>query len=55
MIEQLDLPASLAGIGITADDLPPIAAQTMTERGLAVNPRPVSHADEVLSILRQAA
>ncbi|MGH8810475.1 MAG: iron-containing alcohol dehydrogenase family protein [Advenella sp.] len=55
VIEQLDLSASLAGVGITAVDLPPIAAQTMTERGLAVNPRPVTHADEVLSILRQAA
>ncbi|MGX9935544.1 iron-containing alcohol dehydrogenase family protein [Advenella kashmirensis] len=55
VIEQLDLSASLACIGITAVDLPPIAAQTMTERGLAVNPRPVTQADEVLSILRQAA
>jgi len=26
----------------------------MTERGLAVNPRPVSHPDEVLSILERA-
>lgn len=55
VIEQLELPASLSGMGITAEDLPQIAAQTMTERGLAVNPRLVMHADEVLSILRQAA
>jgi alcohol dehydrogenase len=55
VIERLGLPASLASIGITDVDLPLIAAQTMTERGLAVNPRPVTHADEVLSILRQAA
>jgi len=55
VIEQLALSASLASIGITDVDLPLIATQTMTERGLAVNPRPVTHADEVLSILRQAA
>ncbi|HLU03945.1 MAG TPA: iron-containing alcohol dehydrogenase [Advenella sp.] len=55
VIEKLGLPASLTSLGIAAGDLPPIALQTMTERGLAVNPRPVTHADEVLSILRQAA
>ncbi|MGO3125019.1 MAG: iron-containing alcohol dehydrogenase family protein [Advenella sp.] len=55
VIEQLGLSASLADIGLTNNDFLPIAQQTMTERGLAVNPRPVSHADEILSILRQAA
>lgn len=55
VIEQLNLSASLADIGIKDNDFPAIAQQAMTERGLAVNPRPVSHADEILSILRQAA
>ncbi len=55
VIRQLRLPSSLSEIGITQGDLPAIAEQTMKERGLAVNPRYVTHSDEVLSILRQAA
>lgn len=55
VIRQLRMPSSLSEIGITQDDLPAIAEQTMKERGLAVNPRSVTHSDEVLSILRQAA
>lgn len=54
VIQKLDLPSSLSALGITQRDLPAIAEQTMQERGLAVNPRPVSHSDEVLSILGQA-
>ncbi|RTZ43387.1 iron-containing alcohol dehydrogenase [Candidimonas sp. SYP-B2681] len=55
VIQRLDLPSSLSEVGITQDDLPAIAEQTMKERGLAVNPRSVTHSDQVLSILRQAA
>jgi alcohol dehydrogenase len=55
VIKRLGLPSSLSEIGIAQGDLPAIAEQTMKERGLAVNPRSVTHSDEVLSILRQAA
>ena len=55
VIEILGLPASLKSLGITESDLMPIAQQTMQERGLAVNPRPVTDSEDVLSILRQAA
>lgn len=55
VIERLQLPDSLESIGISQNELPMIAQQTMTERGLAFNPRTVTHSDEVLSILRQAA
>ena len=48
------LPMRLSELGLTDADLPAIAEQTMHERGLAVNPRPVTHSDEVLAILRQA-
>lgn len=53
--QRLELPLSLSEIGVTHDDLPAIAEQTMKERGLAVNPRSVTHSSQVLSILRQAA
>jgi len=52
--QQLGLAMSLSELGLTAADLPAIAKQVMHERGLAVNPRPVTDADEVLTILRQA-
>ena len=52
--QQRGLPMRLSELGLTGADLPAIAEQTMHERGLAVNPRPVTHADEVLAILRQA-
>src|SRR5690606_9341266 len=54
IITRLALPQSLGELGIQECDLPPIAQQTMKERGLAFNPRAVSHPDEVLSILSQA-
>lgn len=51
---ELDLPRRLRDIGVREDVLPDIAAHVMTERGLALNPRPVAAASEVLAILRQA-
>jgi Alcohol dehydrogenase, class IV len=53
-IGELGLPRSLKQLGIKESDLPTIAAHTMSERGLAFNPRPVTHPDEVISILEQA-
>ncbi|AOB33279.1 iron-containing alcohol dehydrogenase [Bordetella sp. H567] len=51
---ELGLPQRLRDIGVPEDVLPDIAAHVMTERGLALNPRPVAAASEVLAILRQA-
>lgn len=54
MIARAGMPATLSELGVAEADLPAIARQTMTERGLALNPRPVDTPDDVLSILRQA-
>jgi alcohol dehydrogenase class IV len=51
---RLGLSMRLSALGLTAADLPAIAEQAMHERGLAVNPRPVTHSDQVLAILTQA-
>jgi alcohol dehydrogenase len=48
------LPRRLRDLGVSEQALPGIAAHVMTERGLALNPRPVADASEVLEILRQA-
>ncbi len=55
VIGHLGLASTLGEAGIFEQDLPMIAEQTMGERGLAVNPRRVVHAEEILTILRQAA
>lgn len=52
--QQLALPVRLSSLGVNEADLPTIAEQTMHERGLAMNPRPVTHSDQVLAILRHA-
>ncbi|CAM4099687.1 iron-containing alcohol dehydrogenase family protein [Bordetella bronchialis] len=51
---ELGLPRRLRDLGVAETALPDIAAHVMTERGLALNPRPVADAGEVLAILRQA-
>jgi alcohol dehydrogenase len=48
------LPRDLAELGVPEGALNDIARHVMTERGLALNPRPVAHANDVLAILRQA-
>lgn len=52
--DALALPRRLRDIGVPEAALPDIAAHVMGERGLALNPRPVAAASEVLAILRQA-
>jgi alcohol dehydrogenase len=52
--QALRLPRRLRDVGVPEAALPDIAAHVMTERGLALNPRPVADASEVLAILRQA-
>lgn len=48
------MPARLSDLGVPDTALAPMAAEIMTERGLALNPRPVADAAEVLGILRAA-
>ncbi|CAM3344726.1 Lactaldehyde reductase [Bordetella sputigena] len=52
--DALRLPRRLRDVGVPEEALPDIAEHVMTERGLALNPRPVASASEVLAILRQA-
>jgi len=48
------MPARLSALGVPVDALESLARGVMTERGLALNPRPVADATEVLAILRAA-
>ncbi len=47
----LGVPTRLRDLGVTQDQLGPIAAQVMQERGLFFNPRPVAHAGEIEQLL----
>ena len=48
------LPMTLSALGLNASDLPAIAEHTLGERGLALNPRPVTTSADVLTILHHA-
>lgn len=48
------VPTRLRDLGIAAETLPAVAHHVMGERGLAFNPRPVTSAEDVLSILTAA-
>lgn len=48
------MPARLSELGVPRDGLEQMAREVMTERGLALNPRPLAGAADVLAILRAA-
>ena len=48
---SLGVPTRLRDLGVTRQQLGPVAAQVMHERGLYFNPRPVAHAGEVEQLL----
>ncbi len=50
---RLGLPATLGAIGVTADDLPPVAEAATRDHSSATNPRPTS-APEYLALLQAA-
>jgi alcohol dehydrogenase class IV len=52
--DKLGLPGRLSALGVPENELEDIARHVMTERGLALNPRPVTDAAQVLTILRDA-
>lgn len=53
MFETLPLPRRLSNVGVTAEDVPSIAAATMGDYMMAYLPRPVAQ-DEVEDLLREA-
>ncbi|MNY02897.1 Maleylacetate reductase 2 [compost metagenome] len=48
------MPARLSDLGVPRDELEQMARDVMTERGLALNPRPLTSAADALAILRAA-
>lgn len=53
-VERLGLPTRLRDVGVTEADFPDIAADALEDIIVAGNPRPVSSADEVIALLREA-
>lgn len=51
---ETGVPTRLRDLGIAREDLPGVAHHVMGERGLAFNPRAVTHPDDILSILMAA-
>lgn len=51
---RYDLPCALTPLGVAAGDLPGIARETMLGRGVALNPRPVTDAVVLQTLLEQA-
>jgi maleylacetate reductase len=54
LAESLDLPTTLAAVGIRDEDLPAIAAHTMHDRGVRSSPRPIKDARDIEEILALA-
>ena len=53
LLDQCDIPRSLAEIGVTTDRIDSIAAKAMTDTAAGTNPRPFTLA-EVTTLIRQA-
>lgn len=51
---ELDLPARLRDVGVTRDQLPAVADHVLGDVALATNPRPVTHAADVMEVLDAA-
>ncbi|MFZ1490998.1 MAG: iron-containing alcohol dehydrogenase, partial [Ilumatobacteraceae bacterium] len=54
LIESLGLPTTLRDVGVTDDQLPLIAAKSLTNMFVRQNPRPLRTIDDVLAILHRA-
>jgi alcohol dehydrogenase len=54
LAQEQGFPVRLSALGVSEDDLEPIARHVMTERGLALNPRPVADWKEIHGILKLA-
>jgi len=54
LCRDLDMPETLRDVGVPEDGLEFIAAATLHDRGLATNPKPVSDAGPIMTVLRSA-
>ena len=51
---DLGLPATLREVGVPQEALELIASATLNDRGLTTNPKPISDAGPIVSVLREA-
>jgi len=54
LCRSLGLPATLRQVGVPEEGLEFIASATLHDRGLATNPKPISDAGPIMSVLREA-
>ena len=54
LCRTLGLPERLRDVGVPEDGLELIAAATLHDRGLATNPKPISDAGPIMSVLRDS-
>ena len=54
LCRKLDLPSTLREVGVPEEGLEFIASATLHDRALATNPKPVSDAGPIMSVLREA-
>ena len=54
LCRTLGLPERLRDVGVPEEGLELIAAATLHDRGLATNPKPISDAGPIMSVLRDA-
>jgi maleylacetate reductase len=55
LCRSLDLPTTLAEVGVRPDQFVAIAEHSMSDRGVRFNPRPIRGPDDVVEILKLAA
>ena len=54
LCRQLNMPSTLREVGVPEEGLELIASATLHDRSLATNPKPVSDAGPIMSVLRDA-
>lgn len=54
LCRDLDMPETLRDVGVPEEGLEFIASATLHDRGLATNPKPVSDAGPIMTVLREA-
>jgi len=54
LCRDLEMPATLRDVGVPEEGLELIASATLHDRGLATNPKPVSDAGPIMTVLRDA-
>ena len=54
LCRELDIPATLREVGVPESGLELIASATLHDRQLATNPKPISDAGPIMTVLREA-